>query len=363
MYVVGIRSLGGKFPIAGFKAIWGTFFNWKIIPIVFFFSYLLLLFRSTLEEQEEKKESLKVHVARLKHMKNVLQEEVRRLEREARRLNETLRPEILFNHGQPILNESDDVPPIFFITPTRYHPAQKADLTRLAQTLKVVPNLIWIVVEDGDRESVRFAAFIQSFGLQYIHLHARTPTNVKTKNAGWKGHRGVVQRNQALFWIRTHFASTTRGVVYFGDDDNTYDWRLFREMRTIEKVGVWPVGIVGMKLVETPVVNENGTIIAFHAWNPRRSFPVDMAAFAINISLLHSYPAAKFSFDVSAGYQESEFLVKLNLTRQDLEPKAANCSEVYVWHTKTQKPSLHASERRKFELQEDLSEIEGRSVL
>ncbi|KAK0419534.1 hypothetical protein QR680_014196 [Steinernema hermaphroditum] len=339
-----------------------------IIAIALFFACQLLLLWSNFEDLDEKKASVEAAVARLERRKDVLQKKIMDLERESYRINKTLlRSEILLKDRLPLLKNSRDLPPIFFITPTHYRPAQKADLTRLAQTLKSVPNLVWIVVEDADRVSEGVAAVIKSSGLQYGHLHAQTPSHLKlnASDPNWKVPRGVMQRNQALSWIRTNFAASTRGVVYFGDDDNTYDWRLFNEMRSIRNVGVWPVGIVGGQLVETPLVSaENGSVIGFSAkWKPDRPFPIDMAAFAVNVSLLHSHPKTEFSYDVPRGYQESTFLVGLNLARFDLEPKAVNCTRVYVWHTRTENPKLIASDRRRFQLQKDLTEVERHSVL
>lgn len=51
-----------------------------------------------------------------------------------------------------------------------------------------------------------------------------------------------------------NFVGALQGVVYFGDDDNTYELKLFSEMRSVLNVGVWPVGIVGGMLVEAPLV-------------------------------------------------------------------------------------------------------------
>lgn len=38
-----------------------------------------------------------------------------------------------------------------------------------------------------------------------------------------------------------------------------------------------------------------------------------------------------------AGYEEDAFLKSIGLKIEDIEPKANNCSEVFVWHTQTTK--------------------------
>ena len=81
---------------------------------------------------------------------------------------------------------------------------------------------------------------------------------MKYSDPNWTLPRGVDQRNSALLWIRNQLAGVKNGVVYFGDDDNTYDLKVFEEMRKVEKAGVWPVGIVGGMFVETPILAENG---------------------------------------------------------------------------------------------------------
>ena len=49
------------------------------------------------------------------------------------------------------------------------------------------------------------------------------------------GHkpRGVSNRNAALQWLRSN--NITEGVIYFADDDNSYDLELFEEVRTMFK--------------------------------------------------------------------------------------------------------------------------------
>lgn len=163
--------------------------------------------------------------------------------------------------------------------------------------------------------------------------------------------RGVEQRNTGLTWIRANvkYRSLSHSVVYFMDDDNTYSIDLFEEMKRIRpnKVGVWPVGLVGGLMVEKPVLDSDNMVLGFNsAWRPERPFPVDMAGFAISTDLLLQHSEAVFSYEVERGYQESEILRYLVVVR-DLQPLADLCRKVLVWHTRTEQPKLDAEAKWK----------------
>ena len=100
--------------------------------------------------------------------------------------------------------------------------------------------------------------------------------------------RGVSNRNAAMDWIRRH---ATSGVVYFADDDNTYDVRLFEEMRHTRKISMWPVGLVTKTALSSPVVDGRGRVVDFFdGWISKRKFPVDMAGFALSVQLINEVP-------------------------------------------------------------------------
>ncbi|CAD6222430.1 GSCOCG00000967001-RA-CDS [Cotesia congregata] len=241
-----------------------------------------------------------------------------------------------------------NLPTIFAITPTFARPVQKAELTRLAQAFLQVPNFHWIVVEDSATRTNLVTNFLWESGLNYQHLNVITPSNYKLgiNDPHWKKPRGVAQRNAALNWLRNNYNTSTNGVVYFADDDNTYSIKLFKEMEKIKVVGVWPVGLVGGLMVERPICdNTTNKVIGFNSvWKPERSFPLDMAGFAINLKILLEKKDTAFSFRAKPGYQESEFLEQL-VTRDQLEPLADCCTKVYVWHTRTESPPLRDEQR------------------
>lgn len=66
--------------------------------------------------------------------------------------------------------------------------------------------------------------------------------------------RGVANRRAAIQWIRAN--AQRPGVLYFGDDDNTFDLKLFDEIRDTRKVSMFPVGLVGLYAVSSPIVEK-----------------------------------------------------------------------------------------------------------
>lgn len=214
-----------------------------------------------------------------------------------------------------------------------------------------MPFVHWIVIEDAEENSALVRNLLINTGLskRSTLLAAATPPDfkLKKKDPTWTKARGVNQRNAGLTWIKSNvqYTASSRSVIYFMDDDNTYSTGLFDEMKKIEqgKVGVWPVGLVGGLLVEKPVLDEDDNrVMGFNSvWRPERPFPIDMAGFAISTDLILNNPKAMFSYDVERGYQESEILRYLVVVR-DLQPLANLCREVLVWHTRTETPKLDA---------------------
>ncbi|XP_053545385.1 galactosylgalactosylxylosylprotein 3-beta-glucuronosyltransferase 1-like [Bombina bombina] len=232
---------------------------------------------------------------------------------------------------------SRPLPIIFVITPTYTRIVQKAELTRMANTLRHVPALHWIVVEDSKNKTPLVTNFLRTSKVQYTQLCVMTPKGVKKA-------RGTLQRNIGLSWLRETFYpdEAPEGVVYFGDDDNTYSLEVFEEMRYTKKVSVWPVAFVGGLRFESLKLDTAGKVKGFAVkYASLRRFAIDMAGFAINLKLILEKPRAMFRLDVKGGYQETSLLESL-VNINDLEPKAKNCTKVLVWHTKTLIPNINS---------------------
>ncbi|XP_014701331.3 galactosylgalactosylxylosylprotein 3-beta-glucuronosyltransferase 2 isoform X1 [Equus asinus] len=220
------------------------------------------------------------------------------------------------------------LPTIYAITPTYSRPVQKAELTRLANTFRQVAQLHWILVEDAAARSELVSRFVARAGLPCTHLHVPTPRRYKRPGLP----RATEQRNAGLAWLRQRHRHQRAqpGVLFFADDDNTYSLELFQEMRTTRKVSVWPVGLVGGRRYERPLV-ENGKVVGWYTgWRADRPFAIDMAGFAVSLQVILSNPKAVFKRRGSQpGMQESDFLKQIT-TVEELEPKASNCTKVLI---------------------------------
>ena len=125
------------------------------------------------------------------------------------------------------------MPWIYIITPTYARDVQKAELTRMVQTFLHVPNLHWILIEDAYNQTQLVSKLLRESGLSYTHLHVGTPPEYKMagQDPSWLKPRGVLQRNAGLDWMRENpKLGRDQGVLYFADDDNTYDLRIFEEV-------------------------------------------------------------------------------------------------------------------------------------
>ncbi|XP_077875911.1 galactosylgalactosylxylosylprotein 3-beta-glucuronosyltransferase 2 isoform X1 [Ictidomys tridecemlineatus] len=254
------------------------------------------------------------------------------------------------NESRPRPQPEPLLPTIYAITPTYSRPVQKAELTRLANTFRQVAQLHWILVEDAAARSELVSRFLARAGLPNTHLHVPTPRRYKRPGLP----RATEQRNAGLAWLRQRHQHQRAqpGVLFFADDDNTYSLELFQEMRTTRKVSVWPVGLVGGRRYERPLV-ENGKVVGWYTgWRADRPFAIDMAGgaedrtqglalgFAVSLQVILSNPKAVFKRRGSQpGMQESDFLKQIT-TVEELEPKANNCTKVLVWHTRTEKVNL-----------------------
>lgn len=127
---------------------------------------------------------------------------------------------------------TSDLPVIHIITPTYKRLVQKAELVRISHTFLHIKNLHWIVVEDAPARTEIVTKILEKSGLTYTHLFVATPELMKLQQneARWRKPRGLLQRNEGLSWLRDNLSGANDDVVYFADDDNTYDLALFDEV-------------------------------------------------------------------------------------------------------------------------------------
>ena len=105
---------------------------------------------------------------------------------------------------------------------------------------------MWIVSEDTEKVNPQTLDALNASGVKYRYLHGPSKMNLLQ---GKYRVKGASERNRALdFLVETYKNRDHSGVVYFADDDNTYDGRLFEEIRGMEgQAGFLPVGFVSKR--------------------------------------------------------------------------------------------------------------------
>lgn len=147
---------------------------------------------------------------------------------------EHIPPSTLTHDNDLTLN--NDHKSVFAITPTYTRYTQKVDLTSLCQTVMHIPNFVWIVIEDAGQKTDLVSNLLDRCKVTSVHLNVRTPPSYRPRPGAdrykEKYSRGVKQRNLGLSWIREYCKTLKNctGAVYFMDDDNKYDLRLFEEV-------------------------------------------------------------------------------------------------------------------------------------
>ncbi|KAH8327945.1 hypothetical protein KR067_001975 [Drosophila pandora] len=238
----------------------------------------------------------------------------------------------LFMQDKP-RSEYEKLPVIYFVTPTYPRREQIPELTRLAHTLLHVPRLHWLVADDQENCNSYLDTLLNRFGIPFTHMVSPMPSKFRNEKPA---PRGVANRRAALQWLKTH--NLTNGVLYFGDDDNTYDLRLFSEIRKTQIVSMFPVGLIADYGISGPVVRKGKVVAFLDSWIAGRRWPVDMAGFAVNLDYMAKYPYVNMPY--KPGYEEDLFLRSIGLRMDQIEPRGSNCTEVLVWHTQTKSKKI-----------------------
>ena len=96
---------------------------------------------------------------------------------------------------------------------------------------------------------MKLCNILSCLGIPYTHISSPMPDFYRSQKPM---PRGVANRRAAINWIRQN--GKKPGVMYFGDDDNTFDLRLFDEIRSTKQVSMFPVGLIGQYSISSPVV-------------------------------------------------------------------------------------------------------------
>ena len=220
-----------------------------------------------------------------------------------------------FEHRSKLISiNTRFIPKLFIITPTYERVTQFPDLINVVQSIAVshIPTQL-IIVEDTHFEFC--SKTVQRIKNLYNYPNSLINFTLLTQESPLNKHelRGWKQRNTALNWavdyVKNFKSRTNKMVVYFADDDNTFNSDIFKEFTKIGKidkkhtVGMLPIG--GIKNDEwnnsgihgnTFQCRENIVVQIHNKFEANRHFPVDMANFAFKMDkLISAGSSARFN--------------------------------------------------------------------
>lgn len=193
-------------------------------------------------------------------------------------------------------------------------------------------QLIWIIVEDGERLANDVAQELVRTDLPYIYF-TYGPTH----------HFGNAQQNAAYALIHRLSDPKIGGIFGHGpilsiDDDSNILPELLRMIWDTRRIGVWPMGHLGPTGWEGPVYDpKNHTLLKWEAGAVQdRKFPIDNGAFSFSSDLLGSVIKGPryWPTDISGG--ENEFISLIVKTKEEIEPLCYNCH--VAWHNEPLPP-------------------------
>ncbi len=90
--------------------------------------------------------------------------------------------------------------------------------------------MLWIVAEDSKEPTYQVLELLDRLRpiLPNVYLPSPMPDVYRQTKDEFHLPKGVANRNKGLEWVMKY--GVDEAVVYFADDDNTYDLRLFHEV-------------------------------------------------------------------------------------------------------------------------------------